>query len=85
MKKILVFILLLIPLNTNALDIPEIISKKVLVYDLSNNEIIYEKNSRVETSIASLTKIVTAMVAIEKINDLDTEINITSTMLNNIY
>ncbi len=85
MKKLLISILLFLPFNIYALDIPELVSEKVLVYDLTDNQIIYEKNSEVKTSIASLTKIITSMVAIEKINDLDSKINITSKMLDNIY
>ena len=39
--------------------------EEIITYNLNDNEIIYEKNKDVEGSIASLTKIMTTIVAIE--------------------
>lgn len=85
MKKFLLFILILFPFKIYALDLPEINSQNVLIYDLSEDKIIYEKNSDIKTSIASLTKILTSMVAIENIPNLDESIEVTNKMLSNIY
>lgn len=77
MKKILCFLitLALIPVNVFALDIN---SKYVYFYNLDRNEVIYEVDSHEEISIASMTKIMTAIVAIENIDDLDEKITLTS-------
>ena len=85
MKKYILFILILFPIKVYALDLPEINSQNVLIYDLSEDKIIYEKNSDIKTSIASLTKILTSMVAIENIPNLDESIQVTNKMLSNIY
>lgn len=46
-------------------DVPQISAKSALVYDLSNEKTIYERNSKEKLPIASLTKIMTAIVAID--------------------
>lgn len=68
-KRLLLFILLiLLPINVFALDIN---SKNIYFYNLDRDEVIYEVNAHEEISIASLTKIMTAIVAIENIDNLD--------------
>lgn len=44
---------------------PEISAKAAFVYDLSKDVVLYEKNSRSRLPIASLTKIMTAVIALE--------------------
>lgn len=44
---------------------PEIQAKSVLMYDLKENKVIYEKNANAQVPMASLTKIMTAIVALE--------------------
>lgn len=44
---------------------PQISASSALVYDLSNNKILYEKDPREKLPMASLTKIMTAMIAID--------------------
>lgn len=44
---------------------PQISASSALVYDLTNNRILYEKDPREKLPMASLTKIMTAMVAID--------------------
>lgn len=80
MKKILFGFLLIITLckNVEALDIN---STNAIMYNLNEDKVIYEKNSEQRISIASLTKIMTTIVAIENIDDLDTII----TMQNRDY
>lgn len=85
MKKILIFLILIIPIDVYASDILEINSDYVLIYDITDNKIIYDLNSEEQTSIASLTKIMTTITAIESINNLDEEVTITNEMLQGIY
>lgn len=44
---------------------PKISARSSLVYDLTNEKVIYEKNSRQRLPMASLTKIMTAMIAVD--------------------
>lgn len=74
MKKILIILLfLLFPFITNAL---EINSSNVILYNLNEDKIVLEQNSDEITSIASLTKIMTTIVAIENIDNLDETVTI---------
>lgn len=86
MKKIVLFILCFFTFTINvfALDDPTLYSKNYCLYDLTDDKIIYEKNIQERTNIASLTKIMTTITAIEKINNLDDYVTITSEMLSNI-
>ena len=86
MKKIVLFILCFFTfiINVFALDDPTLYSKNYCLYDLTDEKIIYEKNIQERTNIASLTKIMTTITAIEKINNLDDYVTITSEMLSNI-
>ena len=86
MKKIVLFILCFFTfiINVFALDDPTLYSKNYCLYDLTDDKIIYEKNIQERTNIASLTKIMTTITAIEKINNLDDYVTITSEMLSNI-
>lgn len=80
MKKIILLLLLIIPLKINALNYPELHYDKAIIYDMTDNNILYEKNSKEETSVASLTKIMTTITAIENINNLEDKITFTSNM-----
>lgn len=87
MKKIVYLILtiiLTVPLSIQALEINGLHSKNVIIYNLDEDKIIYEKNSEEITSIASLTKIMTTIVSIEKIENLDEKVTITEKMLANV-
>lgn len=59
-------------------------SEKYILYNLDTDEVLLKKDSDVKTSIASLTKIMSVIVAIENIDDYDKTITITSDMLNGI-
>ncbi len=86
-KRILIILILLLFIINPiiyALDYPALNSKIVEIYDLNNKEVVYEINSKEETSIASLTKIVTTITAIETIPDLDKEVVITKTILDTV-
>lgn len=77
MRKIITFfvLLFLISVKVNAL---EINSKTAVLYNLDKDKIIYEKNKDDIISVASLTKIMTMIVAIEHIDDLDAKVIITN-------
>ena len=83
MKKLL-FLLIIIPLNVLGLTYPKLNSQIVLVYDNTDNKILYEKDSDQQTYFASITKIATVMTAIEQVKDLNEEITITSKMMNTV-
>ena len=85
MKKILLLFICFFPIGVKALDMPEINSNSAIVYDVNEDTIILEKNSREVRSIASLTKIMTVLTVIENIDDLSATITINSEMLAGIY
>jgi len=71
-RKILVLLVLFIPFNIYAYakteDI-ELYSNNVIVINLNNNDIIYEKNKDEVINVASMQKIMTTLVGVESIND----------------
>ena len=69
MKKIVLFLLLLVPFNVLGIEYPDLNSKYAIVYDLTDNEMLYELEYDKQISIASLTKIATTITAIETIKD----------------
>ena len=76
MKKLKCFLLVLIITTTIPVSASEINinSNNAVLYNLNDNRIIYEKNKDQKVSIASLTKLMTALVAIENINDLNEKV-----------
>lgn len=87
MQKILkIFILLVfIPLNVWAVTLPDTYSDKVLIYDLTTDEVLLSKKAEEQTNIASLTKIMTTITGILNMDSLDKKITITEEMLSGIY
>ena len=85
MKKILLLFVCFFPIGVYALDMPEINSEAAIVYDIDADTVILDKNSREIRSIASLTKIMTVLTAIENIDDLSASVTITKEMLAGIY
>lgn len=82
MKKIIIaFITFLVFSNVNAL---EINSENAVLYNLNDNKVIYEKDSEEQVSIASLTKIMTVLVAIENTEDIKEDVTITWDMLSGL-
>lgn len=75
MKKILTLIItfVILTVKVNAINL-NISSKTAILYNLDNGEILYEKNADEKVSIASLTKIMTALVTLENIQDLDKQV-----------
>ena len=86
MKRLffLLLIITIMPTMAYCLEYPNINSKMVEVYDLTDNEVLYEVDSNKKTSIASLTKIATTITAIENIKNLDEEVTITKDILKTV-
>ena len=77
MKKILIKIMILLYImmpiqNIKAIDT---YSNNAILYNLNDDKILFEKNSNEQVKIASLTKIMTAIVALEKIEDIKEQVN----------
>lgn len=49
----------------------DVTSQNAILINLNEEKVLYEKNSSEQVSIASLTKIMTAIIALENITDLD--------------
>lgn len=84
MKKIILTIISLFCFFVFAYDAnAEVVtdSRNVILYNLNDNTILYEKKKDEKVYIASLTKIMTLLVAAENIDDLDKEVTITEDML----
>jgi len=65
-------ILSLSPLPIKSIEVPiGLTAKSALVMDVSSNKVLYEKNIDAQLPIASITKIMTAIVTIEEIENLD--------------
>lgn len=86
LKKIISIIFIFLLFNINIINASEVnvTSEKYILYNLNDNTILDEKNSTDKTYIASLTKIMTVIVAIEHIDDFNKEITITNEMLKDI-
>lgn len=87
MKKIsylFLLFLMIFPICVLAMDLPNLHSTNVILYDPEDKEILYENGADEVINIASLTKIMTTIVAIENIKNLDEHITITSEMLNEV-
>ena len=62
MKKIVLLLLLLLPISVGAI---ETSARSAILMDMDSNRILYEKNIHEKRSVASISKIMTAVVAIE--------------------
>lgn len=83
MKKLIIVILtfFILTINVNALDLS---SKNIVLYNLNEDKVVYEKNKDKKTSIASLTKIMTTIVAIENIDNYNKTVVLNSDMFKGI-
>lgn len=72
MKKILISLFLLIPINIKAIDTSATSS---ILMDIDSNRILYEENVHNVRSVASISKIMTAVIAIES-GKLDDKVKI---------
>ena len=62
--------------NTQKVTIPNITAKSALVFDLSSNKTVYSKDPNIRLPMASLTKIMTAVIALEN-KKKDDQYNVT--------
>ena len=69
-KRLLILLLLFIPFNVFADEI-NINSTNAIMINLNNNKVIYEKNKDDVINVASMQKIMTAIVAIKQVENLD--------------
>ena len=84
-KKLFSFIILFFLFTTNVFASQlNLESEKYILYNLKDNEVLLEKDSHVETNIASLTKMMTVIVAIENIEDFNEKVTITREMIKDI-
>ena len=81
-NKIFVFLFLL--LFTFKISALELNSEKYILYNLNENKILLEKDAHVQTDIASLTKIMTFLLAVEHTDDYSKQVTITKEMLDGI-
>jgi len=80
MKKIFILILfLLLPYTVKGLELPvDVTATGVALYDVTNDQIIYQKNIDKKVELASLTKMYTEYVAILNNPNLNKRVKITS-------
>ena len=62
MKKFLLFLILIIPIGVGAIDTS---ARSAILMDIDSNRILYEENINEVRSVASISKIMTALLAIE--------------------
>ena len=89
MKKIINIIIVILCFLSfinpiHAEELSNITSKNILLIDYDTNDIIYEKNIDDKELIASTTKIMTALVSIENIDNYEEKVVVTSEMLKDI-
>ncbi len=81
---LIVFLFTIFPSLVNAFEV-NLYSPNALIYDLEENKIVFTKGDiHKKIKIASLTKIMTSIVALENIEDLNEEVTISKEMLTGI-
>lgn len=78
---ILFFFLFIVSINADELNLS---SDKYILYNMNDDNVLMEHNSDEKTQIASLTKIMTTIVAIENVKDYNKKITITKEMFNDV-
>jgi D-alanyl-D-alanine endopeptidase (penicillin-binding protein 7) len=63
--------------DANGEIVPDIRAAAAIIYDPASGKVLWEENSQDERSIASITKVMTAIVFLESATDLDQEVLIT--------
>ena len=81
---IITFVLFIPIIKVNATELNEIKSNNVILYNLNDDSILYEKNSEDKVLIASMTKIMTAIVSIEHIDNLDEKLILTNDIFSSL-
>lgn len=78
LRKI-IFLILIFFISINivfAKEFVDLYSKNAILYDLNDNSLLYELNSKEKIPIASLTKIMTTIVALENIEDVNKKVTL---------
>ena len=75
-KIFFIFISIMLFINVKAEEL-NINSNNAILINLNEDTILYEKNSDEKVSIASLTKIMTAIVVLDSVDDLDKTVTLT--------
>ena len=78
---ILFFFLFIVSINADELNLS---SDKYILYNMNDDNVLMEHNSDEKTQIASLTKIMTTIVAIENVKEYNKKITITKEMFNDV-
>ena len=76
-KSLIILFILLIPINVFSKEF-DIESERALLVNLNEDKFLYEKNIESKTKIASITKIMTAIVVLENVDDLSKKVQMTS-------
>ena len=72
--------------SVSAKEVPfEVDSDYVYMVNRNSNEVMYEKNAYEKMYPASMTKMMSAIVAIENMDDLNREVTISYEMLSGLY
>ena len=78
-QKIVVFFLSFLLLSKNVFaEIVDVTSDKYILYNMNETEVLSEKNSHEKAYVASLTKLMTVLVAVENIDDYTKKVTITN-------
>lgn len=72
-KTILILLLFFLPISVKAI---EITSDYAILYNMNDESVLFTKNENEKIPIASLTKIMTALVALEEIENIDEVVTI---------
>src|SRR5439155_1257715 len=56
--------------------VPDLRAAAAIIYDPASGKVLWEENSQDERSIASITKVMTAVVFLESTTDLDQEVQV---------
>ena len=78
---ILIILLMILPLiSVYALELPNVNSDTVLIYDINEDKILFNKNGNKQREIASLTKMITVYTVLDYEKNLNKEITINDFM-----
>ena len=83
-KLILIFFLFMVNISFVYAEDFNITSKSAILYNMNEEKILYQLDSNEKLQVASLTKIMTVITAIENNHDLEKKVEITKEMLSGI-
>lgn len=81
---LLLLVILLLPIKIYALDDLTLNSNAYIIYDNTSDTILASSNANNVVSIASLTKIMSAITVIENVNSLNERVTITNEMIQSV-